>query len=117
VPVLTTASTRTGYEYAYTESIGSGEYHPEYFDQNGKRDTRKVENPVNTHTIRSLRWRLSYHSGAGNGELYDLMNDPDEYNNLWNDHSYLEKRTELMEVLLNRIAATRDPLPARIRPY
>ncbi|MFC2099059.1 sulfatase [Bacteroidota bacterium] len=116
-PVLTSETTNTGYTWAYTESIGSGEYHPEYFDSRGKRDKRRNENPVNIYTIRNLEWRITYHSGAGTGELYSLAEDPDEFVNLWNDPSYTDKRIELMEILMNRVANTRDPLPMKIRPY
>lgn len=115
--VLTTDSEDTGYEFAYSEAVGSGEYHPEYLDQNGKREIRRVKDAVNTYTIRSLEWRLTYFSGAGTGELYDLKRDPDEFTNLWDDPGYQERRIELMEVLMNRIAGTRDPLPYKIRPY
>lgn len=115
--VLTTGETDTGYEFAYTEQISTGEYHPEYFDGSGKkREKLRNANASNTYTIRSKDWRLSYHTG-GKSELYDLKNDPDEFTNVWSVDEYREKRIELMEVLLNRIAETRDPLPQRIRPY
>jgi arylsulfatase A-like enzyme len=117
LPVLTTETDQTGYEYAYTEAISSGEYHPAYLDQGGQRNIRKVQDPVNTYTIRSLKWRLTYFSGERSGELYDLVKDPDEFQNLWEDPGYREKKIELMEILMNRIAGTRDPLPSRIRPY
>ena len=115
--VLTTDSSNTNYEWAYTEAVGSGEYHPEYFDSNGKRENRRSQNPVNIYTIRNLDWRISYHSGASTGELYMLKNDPNEFNNLWDDPDYAGKKTELTEILMNRVANTRDPLPMKIRPY
>jgi arylsulfatase len=115
--VLTTDASATGHDWAYTEAVSSGEYHPDYFDNRGKLNIKRVENPVNIYTIRNLEWRLSYHSGAGTGELYDLRHDPDEFRNVWDDPSYLGRRNELMEVLMNRIANTRDPLPQRVRPY
>jgi arylsulfatase A-like enzyme len=116
--VLTTDEQDTGYEFAYSEGISTGEYHPEYFDGSGKkRGKLRNENGVNTYTIRNLEWRISYFSGAGAGELYDLKKDPDEFNNVWNDPAYREKRIDLFEILMNRVANTRDPLPQRIRPY
>jgi arylsulfatase A-like enzyme len=114
--LLTTDALATAHEWAYTEAVSSGEYHPDYFDHRGRRNTRRVEEPVNIHTIRNLERRLSYHAGAGTGELYDLREDPHEFRNVWDDASYLGKRTQLMEILLNRIAATRDPLPLKVRP-
>jgi len=116
--VLTTEETNTGYDFAYTEAISTGEYHPEYFDGSGKkREKLRDENGVNTYTIRNQEWRISYFSGAGTGELYDLKKDPDEFKNVWDDPVYLKKRNELFEVLMNRVANTRDPLAQRIRPY
>ena len=116
--VLTTNEQETGYDFAYTEAIVTGEHHPEYFDGSGKkRETLRDENATNTYTIRNLDWRISYFSGVNSGELYDLKKDPNEYNNLWDTPAYLAKRTELFEILMNRVANTRDPLPQKIRPY
>lgn len=116
--VLTTNELETGYDFAYTEAIFTGEYHPEYFDgSDKKREKLRNESGINTYTIRNLDWRISYFSGANSGELYDLKKDPNEYNNLWDNPSYLTKRTELFEILMNRVANTRDPLPQKIRPY
>lgn len=116
--ILTDATTDTGYDFAYTEAIGTGEYHPNYFDSKGPKEGKlRNEREINTYTIRNMEWRMSYFSGKETGELYDLKKDPDEFNNLWDDPAYLEKRLQLFEKLMNRVANTRDPLPQRIRPY
>jgi arylsulfatase A-like enzyme len=118
INLLITDESETGHEFAYTEAITTGDYHPEYFGGGYKKGERtRDESGTNTYTIRSLDWRITYYSGANTGELYNLKNDPDEFSNLWDNPAYLAKRTELFELLLNRVANTRDPLPPRIRPY
>ena len=118
IDVLTTGNEETGYEFAYIESIASGEYHSEYMGDNGARGApERNHRPTDTLTIRNLKWRFSYYTGTPDGELYDLENDPNEFNNLWNDGSFKNIKTELMISLLNRCAATRDPMPLKIRPY
>ncbi len=116
-PLLTSKEKDTGYEFAYIESVSSGEYHPEYFDHQGKGRKRKPENPIDTLTIRSDEWRFTYYAAQGKGELYDLKKDPNEFENLWDDASYNDVKNELMVRLLDHVAKTRDPLPMKIRPY
>ncbi|MEJ2704175.1 MAG: sulfatase-like hydrolase/transferase, partial [Sedimentisphaerales bacterium] len=91
--VLTTDSTETGYEYAYIEHAGSD------------------------YSLRSLKWRFTYYPGKDYGELYDLEKDPNEFTNLWNDDKMQDVKIELTRKLLDRIVATRDPLPIREKPY
>ena len=91
--VLTTDSTETGYEYAYIEHAGSD------------------------YSLRSLKWRFTYYPGKDYGELYDLQKDPNEFTNLWNDDKMQDVKIELTRKLLDRIVATRDPLPIREKPY
>ena len=62
-------------------------------------------------SVRSIvyqNWRLSVFEGSTLGELYDLENDPDELNNLWNDTSSERKKNEMLEMMLQRIIALRD---------
>ena len=91
--LLTTASTETGYEYAYIEHAGSD------------------------YTLRSLKWRFTLYPGHEYGELYDLENDPHEFVNLWDDEKLFSLKNDLTQKLLARIAETRDPLPLREKPY
>ncbi|MGW8181146.1 MAG: sulfatase family protein, partial [bacterium] len=60
--------------------------------------------------------RLTFVTGEL-GELYDLEQDPDEFDNLWSDPRYEKEKNKLIAVLLSHIAATRDPLPIRTKPY
>ena len=47
------------------------------------------------------------------GELYDLVNDPGEHHNLYNDAGYLSVKAEMLERLLYHWSCTADPLPQR----
>jgi len=57
------------------------------------------------YRVRSLvtdRYRLSLYSCVDWGELYDLENDPCEFENLWDDPDHAGIRAELMEKLARR---------------
>ncbi len=114
--VLTTDSYDTGYEFAYLASVSSGEYSPNYLGPH-KPKNGKIQNPTDTLTIRSLKWRLTFYTNEKTGALYDLEKDPHEFQNRWDDAAYASIKNALLLELLNRTAATRDPLPLRIRPY
>ncbi|WOO41033.1 sulfatase family protein [Rubellicoccus peritrichatus] len=45
------------------------------------------------------------------GELYDLVKDPNETNNLWDDPGHLDIKSKMLTLLSHRMAATVDPLP------
>ncbi len=66
--------------------------------------------------LRSLvtqRWRMTIAQDDAYGELYDLQNDPDEMDNLFEDAAHRGVRAELMEQLAYRQMelAERSPLP------
>ena len=47
----------------------------------------------------------------GNGQLYDLKNDPFELHNLWGDAAFAAKKAELTELLVRSMLRNADPLP------
>lgn len=110
-PVLQSASIETGYDFVYLESVHSGLHDPEFW-----KGEMTSPAPVDTFSIRNQKWRLTFVSN-GTGELYDLELDPDEFENRWSDPAYENVQRYLIEVLIKRIAATRDPLPMRTKPY
>ena len=70
--------------------------------------------PVHTTMLRHDRWKLVVHHGdhastrARTGELYDLVADPAELTNLWDDRAHAADRLALQEKLLDVLVATED---------
>jgi arylsulfatase A-like enzyme len=71
--------------------------------------------PARVHSLIDGRYRLSVFHGTGWGELYDLANDPGEFENLWDDPAHAKTRAQMTEkLLLTEIEhIDRAPLPTR----
>ena len=67
--------------------------------------------------LRNKHYKIVCAHGIDQGELYDMVNDPNETHNLWNHPSYAEVKTKLLKRLCDRIAFTCDPLPIRTAGY
>ena len=63
------------------------------------------------HTLVDRRWRLSVFDGVEWGELYDLVQDPGEMVNLWDDPGTREVKGRLIERLLREEIAHVDRVP------
>lgn len=61
--------------------------------------------------------KLCYYHDENHGELYDLVTDPGETDNLYDDPAYAERKIALLEAMLNRVAFTVDPMPVREAAY
>ena len=64
-------------------------------------------------TLVTERWRITIADGDIYGEIYDLVNDPHEMDNLFDSPDHRGVRGELMEKLAYRQMelADRSPLP------
>jgi len=64
-------------------------------------------------TLVTQHWRMTIAQDDPYGELYDLQNDPDEMENLFEDSAHRSVRAELMEKLAYRLMehSDRSPLP------
>ena len=71
--------------------------------------------PPRVHSLIDERYRVSVFHGTGWGELYDLVDDPGEFNNLWDDAAHAGTRAHMVErLLLTEIEhVDRIPLPTR----
>jgi choline-sulfatase len=63
--------------------------------------------------VRTRQHKLVAAHSEHSGELYDLINDPGEHINLYNNPDYLPLKAELLERLLYHWSCTADPLPVR----
>ena len=54
------------------------------------------------------RYKMVMYHGHGVGELYDLQEDPHEFNNLWNDPSKLPLKYELMKTCFDEVMLCTD---------
>ena len=71
--------------------------------------------PPRVHSLIDGRYRVSVFHGTGWGELYDLKNDPGEFDNLWDVPAHAAVRARMVEKLaLTEIEhIDRVPLPTR----
>lgn len=55
-------------------------------------------NPTTVHlkTLVTERYKITVHYNKEYGELFDLENDPDEVNNLWDDPAFKEHKSRLL---------------------
>lgn len=66
---------------------------------------------MQTKTLVTERYKLTYYPGHTFGELFDLERDPQEYENLWATPAAQALRGDLLLHLLEVLCATEDPLP------
>lgn len=63
------------------------------------------------------RYKLSVYHAHGLGELYDLQNDPHEFEDLWDDPAARGLKLELIEKSFNTGMTIADPGPPLSGPY
>jgi arylsulfatase A-like enzyme len=65
-------------------------------------------------TVRTQTHKCTFELESGAGELYDLVNDPQEMNNLFDDAGYARIRKELEDLMRARPGNFREDLPEPI---
>jgi arylsulfatase A-like enzyme len=80
-------------------------------EEHQRRGYMGFKNNFRARTLITDHERLTLYEGAGWGELYDLTNDPDELNNLWNDPASQGRRHELTEQLARKLMELADSSP------
>ena len=62
-------------------------------------------------SIRTREWKCVYYPGNREGELYNLIHDPGELNNLWYEPEHTELKTKLTLRILDWCIETEDRRP------
>ncbi|MFW5844531.1 MAG: sulfatase [Spirochaetota bacterium] len=75
--------------------------------------------PDQTHgtTYFDGRYKVCVYEGHDVGEIYDLQNDPDEFENLWFTESFLPQKTELVKKAFHAYLGTVTPGVRRTGVY
>lgn len=76
-------------------------------------DLRASRCGVDLHlrTVRTADHKLTLEILSGAGELYDLVGDPNEMNNRFDDPGFQKVRRELTDMIASRPQASAEPLP------
>jgi len=61
-------------------------------------------------TVRTKHYKCTFELKSGAGELYDLVNDPDEMHNRFDDPAFKGVRDELTQMMLDRPGTVRETL-------
>ena len=67
--------------------------------------------------LRTRDQKIVVYHGTDQGELYDLKNDPDEFENLWTVREHAELKLRLMKACFDASVFTMDPSPPRLGPF
>lgn len=67
--------------------------------------------------IRNRRYKLVVYHGHEKGELFDLQEDPNEFQNLWDDPAHSQVRFELMKQSFDALAFAADLGPEQTRYF
>jgi arylsulfatase A-like enzyme len=67
--------------------------------------------------LRTATQKIVVYHATGQGELYDLENDPDEFENLWDTPKAAPLKLELMQRCFDASVLSMDPLPERLGPF
>jgi len=66
-------------------------------------ENRPIECGFYQHMLVTDNYKVVAYMDSKEGELFDLANDPNQYNNLWNDTKYNSLKQDLLNQLLNRL--------------
>lgn len=67
--------------------------------------------------LRTKSWKVVVYHGTNQGELYDLMEDPDEFFNLWDSPVHAERKQELVLKCFDASVLSMDPDPPRLGSF
>lgn len=103
---------------SFTDTVFEGaDFHKETVvtDFNDSLGTSEVTHDTRASMTCDGRHKLVvYHSHPGLGELFDLQEDPNEFNCLWDDPDYAELKAKLIARHLDRMMGTLSAGPERV---
>jgi arylsulfatase A-like enzyme len=73
-------------------------------------DASRCGIPLKLRTVRTATRKCTFDLASGAGEMYDLANDPEEMNNLFDDPGYAKARKELEDMMRARPGKVREDL-------
>jgi arylsulfatase A-like enzyme len=102
------------------EAVDGRDLSPVLADDTSVREVAVTEHPW-SKTIRDARYKLTLfppevHGGQAHGELFDLVDDPWELNNLYDDPAQMAAREKLTLALVHWLATKRRPVTANPMP-
>lgn len=80
-------------------------------EEHQRRGYMGLENNFRARSLITEKQRLTLYEGVEWGELYDLVNDPDESNNLWDVSDAYRDRNELTERLARKMMQLAETSP------
>jgi len=80
-------------------------------------DALNHEPPNYATMLRTEKYKIVVYHGHELGELYDLENDPCEFNNLWNHPEHAEIKMKLLKLSFDATAKAVDTGPERVGNY
>ncbi|MBX2885595.1 MAG: sulfatase-like hydrolase/transferase [Granulosicoccus sp.] len=85
--------------------------HSVLIEDDGNRISLGFESAPRVRTLVTERYRMSIYQGQSWGELYDLVEDPGEIENLWDEPKLFETRASLQFELIQHLAHACDSSP------
>lgn len=67
--------------------------------------------------LRTKECKIVVYHGQQIGELYDLTNDPDEFENLWDDPPARQLKSDMLKQCFDASVLSMDPVPERRGPF
>jgi arylsulfatase len=102
---------------ALTRKNGDAEHRDDVYCELLETSLKDASKGAQATMVRTREYKLVVFHGEEVGELYDLRQDPSEYDNKWADPAYSTVKGELLLKLCDRTAETVDPLPKRLAPW
>jgi arylsulfatase A-like enzyme len=78
---------------------------------------RPEDHRAHVSMVRAERYKIIVDHKLDTGELYDLVEDPTETRNLWDNPAFLTIKAEMLLRLTHRQAFTCDPMPPHTAPW